>query len=395
MHRSVIALLCLAVCAIGTVQGGIVQFAPGLDQVPSVRVSDMVSGREGECYFATDNGLSIFNGTWRTLHPNHSSRREGVLSDRVLSLELDAEGTLWIGYSTGLQWYNGSGFVTLQDQQLLKNLIIQDILRQDGAIWIASGDAGLHRYRNGTWTWFKPHGESGLTCNHINSMARDPESGAVYFAGGDAGIFILENESDPVRFQPLSGSWGGIREVRSDPSGGVLLFNGTHVYHLRGGRPPKIEIRVDALHPRTEEILDAVRTPAGDLLLATDTGIFLTEVGGMRFHMRKTDGLWSDRVRRLFLDGEGRCWFTTPASVGYIYGWSERSPVIPIHPPEEAMVISAPAMPPSTQDPAAVQDDPGHDVAPTPDPLGEFFGSVEACIAAFRIWAGDLFSSFH
>ncbi|MDI6719536.1 MAG: hypothetical protein QMD46_08010 [Methanomicrobiales archaeon] len=393
MHRAVAVLLCLVVCAIGNAQGGIVQFSPGLDQVPSVRVSDMVLGRDGECYLATDNGLAIFDGSWRTLHPNHSRRGEGILSDRVLSLERDAEGTLWIGYSTGLQWYNGSGFTTFRDQQLLKNLIVQDILRQDDAMWIASGDAGLHRYRNGTWTWFKPHGESGLSCNHIYSMARDPESGAVYFAGGEAGVFVLENGSEPVRFQPLPGSWIGIRELRSDPTGGILLFNGTHVYHLRRGHSPTIEIRVDALFPRTEEILDVARTPAGELLLATDSGIFLAVEGQIQSHIGKPEGLWGSRVRRLFLDGEGRCWFTTPASVGYIYGWSERSPLIPIRPPEGAGGPSMPVTPPPHREPAG-EADRGQNAAAVPQPPGEPFGGVEACIAAVRTWLENLFSLF-
>ena len=79
------------------------------------------------------------------------------MDDYITAVERDSDGNLWIGYSGGLQIYDGHSYRSIRDQQLLKETRIKDLQRWNNDMWIATGHAGIHRYRNGAWTWYQPY----------------------------------------------------------------------------------------------------------------------------------------------------------------------------------------------------------------------------------------------
>ncbi|WP_128694435.1 hypothetical protein [Methanoculleus taiwanensis] len=337
MLRSLIALLLLLFC-VNPATAAVVLFTPQSDLlILSDGVKEMINGPSGEVIFATDRGLSVYDagGAWHAVKMNRNSS-EGLLRDMVTAVELDHRGRLWLGYPGGLQISDGTGYETIRDQQLLKNLQINDITRRDAEIWVATGHSGLHCCVNGTWVWYKPYGEAGLGCREIVSMAVDAGTGSLVAGSSGEGVWVLERGAEPDRFRQVTD--GGrpldrMQQVRPDPFGGVYIFNRTEV--LRFSPPDTIEqiLDVDDLGEPLNGINDLAATPHGMLFLATDRGIFGWDGDGVGMHLTAGDGIGSDIVKSVFIDTAGRCWFVVPGAVGYLPPVEETSP----------LVISAPA----------------------------------------------------
>ncbi len=343
MSRSLILLSLLFLC-IPAVAAAPILFIPQSDQlIVSENVKDMVNGLHGEVIFATDAGVAIYDsaGEWHSVHTNRNVSL-GLLGEMVTAAEYDHRGRLWFGFSNGLQVYDGVLFETVQDQQLLKNLCINDIVRWGDEVWIATGHAGLHRYADGTWTWFKPYSEAGPGCREVRSMAVDSAGDSLVIASAAEGVWVLRNRSEPVGFDPVTDENGApllMQQVRSDPFGGVLLVNETMICWYTASGTLETLLTVDDLGERQNRINDALRDPHGLLYVATDRGIFGWGGEGVELHLTAGDGIGSDIVQMVFLDSAGRCWFVVPDAVGYLPP-VEEARSIGIAAPSETMAAS-------------------------------------------------------
>ncbi|MDT8357385.1 MAG: hypothetical protein RQ758_02655 [Methanomicrobiaceae archaeon] len=155
MHRYLILLSILLLAAPVSAAGTPVLFSPGSDSISSTGINEMINGPEGSVIFATDHGRSEFDGEWTRYYHDPGHPAASPLGNFVRTVEFDAEGNLWIGYSNGLQILTPQGYTTFNDQQLLKNLAINDLQRREGEMWVATGRAGVHRYAGRRWTWYR------------------------------------------------------------------------------------------------------------------------------------------------------------------------------------------------------------------------------------------------
>ena len=295
--------------------------------IASAGITDVINGRYGDVIFATDTGLSFYsvNGTWCTINTRYPGEtaygRLMPLDTMVTAVALDAAGHLWIGYPNGLQIGDGKRYRSIQDQQFLKNLNINCIARWGDDMWVAAGRAGLHRYRDGNWTWYKPLGPEGLGCYAIVSMAVDAASDTLVVGSERDGVWVLTGRTGEIRFEQVAfgdGPVQGISEVRVDPFGGVYLFNQTTVLHYARGAGVTHILDVGDLNPFLVTINDIAGTSGGMLLIASDDGVYGWDSSGVALHITSGDGIRSNVVKRLFVDAEGRCWFVVPGNVGYI-----------------------------------------------------------------------------
>jgi len=110
-------------------------FIPAPHSIPSDQINDAINGLHGDVLFVTSFGLSDFNGTWETRHINRDNMPEGSMDDFVTAVEYNDLGNLWIGYSGGLQTFNGQYYQTILNQQLLKDTQIRDIQRWNQEMW--------------------------------------------------------------------------------------------------------------------------------------------------------------------------------------------------------------------------------------------------------------------
>jgi ligand-binding sensor domain-containing protein len=314
--------------------------------IHSDQVHDVISTLDGKgVLFGTSFGLSLYNGTWSTRHINRDNISAGLMDEFITAIEFDHTDRLWIGYSGGIQIYDGTWYQTIRDQQLLKDRRIQDLQRWNNDMWVATGNSGVHRYRDGVWTWFQPMTPTGPGFYEIREMVLDPGSDTLLIATADNGLWIVRSPEDPVVFEqiaPKYGTYGRMDHVKRDRLGGVYFFNDTSVVHYspRGGFVPVLTIR--DLTMKAIEINDLAVHTDGTLILATDDGIFFWRDGGIYRRITRFDGIGtSEIVRMVAVDAQGRVWFATPGYVGYYQERSGAQNLIRIDP----VITDTPLMP--------------------------------------------------
>lgn len=296
-------------------------FIPASNEVHSDQIMDQITYPNGDVLFATAFGLSTFNGTWSTRHTNLNNISEGLMDDFITAVEFDQKGNLWIGYSGGIQIYNGIYYQSIRDQQLLKETRIHDLQRWNDDMWVATGHAGIHRYRNGEWTWFQPMSKNGPGFFEIDSMALDSSSNSLIIATENEGLWIVRNQYDPVTFEMLAtknDAAGYMQHVKRDPLGGVYFFNPEKIIHYDTASGFRDILTTGDLTQEQININDIAAGSDGNLNIATDDGLYIWREGGIYRHLNRYEGIGtSENVRTVNVDANNRVWFSTPGNVGY------------------------------------------------------------------------------
>ena len=296
-------------------------FIPTSNEVHSDQIMDQINFPNGDVLFATAFGLSTFNGTWSTRHTNMNNISAGLMDDFITAIEFDQKGNLWLGYSGGIQIYNGDYYQVIRDQQLLKETRIHDLQRWNNDMWIATGHAGIHRYRDGEWTWFQPMTKNGPGFYEIDSMALDSVSNSLVIATLNEGLWIVRKQDDPVEFEMLAtkdDAAGMMQHVKRDPLGGVYFFNPEKIIHYDTVSGFRDILTTADLTQEQITINDIAAGSDGNLNIATDDGLYIWREGAIYRHLNRFEGMGtSENVRSVNMDQRNRVWFATPGNVGY------------------------------------------------------------------------------
>ena len=314
------------------VSAEIILFSPASNSVSTSDVRDITNGPDNSVIFATTNGISYYDGSWRISHMDWLPDHKGQMDDFVVAVEYDNNNNLWIGYAGGLQIFDGETYTTITDQQLLKNRIINDIQAWKNEMWISTGNAGVHRVVDGEWKWFQPFEEGGLDCYIVNDIAIDYNTGSVIVVSKKYGGFICSNINNSLTFRQIGKSQNalkGMTGVVSNPPGGVYFFNSTDIvqYHTLTGITPILNI--NDLPAGTHRIYDISVTKDGKIIIGTDFGISCWKNGELVLHHDRASGLGNNIVQKVFVDNAGRWWFANKGYVGYYYD-NKNVPVIPV-----------------------------------------------------------------
>jgi ligand-binding sensor domain-containing protein len=309
----------------------------------------------GNVLIATSRGLSLYdrNGEWSTRHMTYTNVSEGLLDDFITSIEYDDQGRLWIGYSEGIQIYNGNYYQTIRDQQMMKSLRVNDIQRWNNEMWVATGNAGLHRYRDGTWTWYQPFSEGGPGFYEATGMVWDHGTNATVISTDREGIWIIRSQDDPIQFECIAAKdseYGLLDHLKRDYSGGVYFFNDSTVAHYSPeiGFSPVLTNRDLAI--TTPPINDLTSGPDGKLYLATDNGIFIWEDGGVYRNLDRFEGIGtSSIVHSINIDKQNRIWFSTPDNIGYYIDRSTSATPIEFQIDITTATVTTTTIPPGTR----------------------------------------------
>jgi ligand-binding sensor domain-containing protein len=331
VQRTVIGILGIVLFLVTPVSSSIVLFSPASDSLSSLGIKDITDGPENSILLATDNGRSTFNGTWEIVHVDRKDYPAGPLSDFVTALEYDHKKRLWIGYSNGLQILEGSEYTTINDQQLLKNLVINDLQSRGSEMWVATGHAGLHRYCDGIWTWFQPHGDGGLRSYEIRSMAVDYMTGSLYCAAKDGALWIFSNDTFE-RFAGGDVSPMCMEKIVSCPYGGIAGFNTTSIFLIDPARNVRQLANRSFLSGCTPGINDIAFTENGTLVIATNQGIVFFRNGTVTRHLTQADGIGNQVIEHVYVDNTERIWFFSQTYGGIFLTEDE----------EDLIVITAP-----------------------------------------------------
>ncbi len=315
------------------VSAEIILFSPASNSVSTSDVRDITNGPDNSVIFATTNGISYYDGSWKISHMDWLPNHKGQMDDFVVAVEYDNNNNLWIGYAGGLQIFDGKTYTTITDQQLLKNRIINDIQAWKNEMWISTGHAGVHRVVDREWKWFQPFEEGGLDCYRVNDIAIDYNTGSVIVVSKKYGGFICSDINKSPIFRQIGISQNamkGMTGVVSNPSGGIYFFNSTDIaeYHTLTGITPTLNI--NDLPAGTHRIYDISVTKDGKIVIGTDFGISCWKNDELLLHLDRVSGLGNNVVQKVFVDNAGRWWFANQGYVGYYYD-NKSVPIIPVN----------------------------------------------------------------
>jgi len=315
--------------------GAIHLFRPESGSIQSTQINDIINGPHGEVLFATSFGLSAYNGSWSARHINRDNFSAGLLDDYVTALEYDSSGNFWIGFGGGIQIYNGRDYTVIRDQDLLKSLEVRDIQRWNDDMWVATGNAALHRYHDGTWTWFAPYSRDGPGFYEADSMALDSATDTLLVATGREGLWKVTASNGTTRFdkiQDKNDPFGMLGHVRRDPLGGACFFNATQVAHYDPGTGFTSLMSISDLGGGGSYAINDVTVGSdGAIYVATDNGIYIWENDQITSHMSTFEGFGSSHgITTVFSDAGNRLWFSTQDDVGYYTGDTSTEPRIAI-----------------------------------------------------------------
>lgn len=196
------------------------------EQLASRSVSHGMQDKQGFLWFATDNGLSRFDGysfvSFRT------SNLQGLPSNKIVSLCEDLHGNMWIGTQEGIGILNTKTYKIIRvlkhsshSASLASNGICEIIKDANNRIWVSTQEGQLHQYLGkGRFKRISnPFQKDGLFGNHPNITSYKH---TIYLASIQRGVFEINlhhcvKAHPEKKFEPHNGI------ISSVPGLGVIV----------------------------------------------------------------------------------------------------------------------------------------------------------------------------
>ncbi len=286
-----------------------------LDGMTASWVFDIAQTADGTLWFATDQGVFRFDGTWSQVH-------EGLPSGPVLVLQVDTEGYLWAGTPHGVAlWQNGAWHMQTQAAELLQTPIHTLLAPPEGGIW-AGGGGGLFAWTlTDGWRRIVELPTSSVDAVVLDAQARPwlARGGQLYYRTGSTW--------ETVNLGPENQGFQ-ITDLVADPQRGVwAATQGQGIAHVE---PRSVRwYGMDQGLP-SNRILTLTQDAQGTLWAGTQQGI--AQWDGRTWQTPKAmASLPHPVVSAVFQDASHAFWFGTPLGVTrYHPTW------IPLRPGKEA-----------------------------------------------------------
>jgi signal transduction histidine kinase/ligand-binding sensor domain-containing protein len=264
--------------------------------------------REGSLWTGTKDGLDQFTDGKVTPY----STNEGLSSNETGPVLEDNAGQLWVGtLGFGLNVFDGHHFRALTKRDgLLNDYVLSLQIDRAGDLWVGSL-GGLNRLHDGRVVASFTQ-RDGLSGTEVRALSVDAEGDL--WAGTDHGL----DRFDGKRFVHVAtASQGGIVSLNAGRS--VRLFistDGAGFSFLRDGKETVYSL--DITHPVVCSYVDVARKEAW---LGTNGSGLLHWKNGAVTHMRVKDGLFDNRIYGILRDDKANFWM---ASSKGIFRVSER-----------------------------------------------------------------------
>ena len=266
--------------------------------LPDNAVTTVVQTHEGYLWLGTYGGLVQFDGMHFTVF--NSASVPGLQSDRVTSLDEDAQGTLWIGHERGdLTRYRDGKFESISVHETGVRRKISAIgADKDGDIWMLNEEGTLVRARDGT-TCALPN------IDGVAEMALDGRGKLWVMSGGQ--LAVLEND----RLVTLSntndsnGVGGYVQGICPAHDGGLWVVSDGQVRKWDGQAMSENR----GTNPCNATVVVMLETKSGVLAMGTSNdGLYLLFPNRMVIHFNHANGFPNDWIRCLQEDREGTLW---------------------------------------------------------------------------------------
>lgn len=298
--------------------------------LPHPSVNSIVQDHDGFVWFATQNGLSKYDGKNVKLYSYEPDNVNSIQSSWISKLFVDSEGRMWLGSSTGIHLYKpeSDGFVNFSsdtfvnsDKEKLNNTNISDISEdKQGNIWFATNYSGLIKYdiKSGTFTVISS-AESGIPTNNITAIEFDND-GNFWLATATHGLFVKTPTEN------VFSAFGQHRQTKLPSNIVEISFDKTNAIWLSTESDGVIKIQNDSIIHYTsnnglcsDSVKDILQDKNNTYWFATDKGLCqLTNQGRFIHHKQtksSTTSLIDNRTNVLMQDQGGVIWVGTLAGV--------------------------------------------------------------------------------
>ena len=289
-------------------------------------VMSIATDEEGNKWFGTNNGVSVFDGeNWTTYDTSNSE----LVWKKVNAVAIDAEGNKWFGTNKGVSKFDGENWQTYRYPDLAHDYVNAIAIDNEGNVWFGTEYNGVSKFDGTTWTTYNT--ANGLVSNHINAIAFD-EEGNGWFAtkphctdwgctGGGVSKFdgtnwttyhtangLASNYVQSVAIEGANVKWfGGC--IASSPSPGmfrcdtsaVSRFDGGWIIYLAGYSGP-VGSRVNAI---------AIDWGGNQWFGTSDAGVSKFDGATWTTYDTSNSGLANDNVTAIAVDNEGNMWLGT------------------------------------------------------------------------------------
>lgn len=266
-------------------------------------INDVLQDKNGFIWFATDGGLSKFDGKNFT---NYSTY-DGLSETAINTICEDKDGNIWIGHTLGkITVYDGKKFKPFELKTKEKINRIRDIsLDHKNNIWIATIGSGAIYIDTKTKNHKIYSINEGLD-NNIYSVYTDVNY-TTWFAT-EIGIKNKKDNSDKIDFFKPNGFpffvYSCITADKENMCFGTYA-NGVIKYNLATGKIKNISTNEGLT---ANFVTSMVTDKNGNIWVGTWQGGLSYIEGEKVISMRKSNGLSGDKIRCVFIDNENIVW---------------------------------------------------------------------------------------
>ena len=216
-------------------------------------VYDMHEAEGGSLWLATSKGIVHSTPT--------RSRTYAFGSEPVTVLAVGNDGLLWAGVrGQGLVRFNGEGWAIERRLGFIRHLYPDE----DGLLWVAGGDDGLHRLQP---TLFRTIAEIGAPGGESVLRVVEDNDGGIWTGSLYAGLFRF-TDGNLLRFTSENGlPTNASFIIAEDPDGGIWSATGSMLFRLNGERITPVDLGADANPYGSTTIRAIVASSAGGLWL--------------------------------------------------------------------------------------------------------------------------------
>jgi|GEM_PF-4341941 len=201
--------------------------------LPSNEVSGAVVDTNNNVWFATSNGLCMFDGTTWTVFNTANS---GILEDRIYDILVDSSNNIWLATqaTAGLLKFDGTNWSNFNtsNSDIGSNFINDLELDQNGHLWIGTLDNGITKFDGTNWTVYNSS-NAAIPDDNVLSLGIDNQNnvwigtyfGASLFDGSSWTLFNVTNSGIPhntildFEFDDFGNVWMGTA------GGGIGVYN--------------------------------------------------------------------------------------------------------------------------------------------------------------------------